>query len=30
MNDIYQQRLDNENKLCRYSEIRTNRDKKVE
>ena len=30
MNDIYQQRLDNENKLCRYSEIRTYKDNKVE
>ena len=30
MNDIYQKRLDNENKYCRYSEIRTYKDNKVE
>ena len=30
MNDIYQKRLDNENKYCRYSEVRTYKDNKVE
>ena len=30
MNDIYQNRLDNENKYCRYSEIRTYKDNKVD
>ena len=30
MNDIYQKRLDNENKYCRYSDIRTYKDNKVE
>ena len=30
MNDKYQKRLDDENKYCRYSEIRTYKDNKVE
>ena len=30
MNDIYQKRLDTENKCCRYPEIRTYKDNKVE
>ena len=30
MNDIYQKRLDNENKYCRYSEVRTYKDNRVE
>jgi len=29
-NDIYQSRLDKENKFCRYSEVRTYKDNKVE
>ena len=30
MNDIYQKRLDKVNKYCRYSEVRTYKDNKVE
>ena len=30
MNDAHQKRLDNENKYCRYSEVRTYKDNKVE
>ena len=30
LNDIYQKRLDKENKYCRYSEIRTYKDNRVD
>ena len=30
LNEVYQNRLDKENKFCRYSEVRTYKDNKVE